>query len=210
MTDKLREAAQMALDAMLNFPDDISDDMFESIKALRAALANEFNPDWDAMAVMVEVQQRMAKRIEELESALTQPEKERDRGGACVVVDGTSGVFTVPLPGKPGGGGISLAQPDPPPECKTEEEKRAFAFGWWKALEANKAQPEQEPPCKTGSQCVGNKCERCAVQPEREWIGLTDEEIKDTLEAAGMDTWFSYRHAARAIEAKLKEKNGAI
>ena len=39
MTDKLREAAQMALDAMLNFPDDISDDMFESIKALRAALA---------------------------------------------------------------------------------------------------------------------------------------------------------------------------
>jgi hypothetical protein len=35
----LREAAQMALDALLNFPDDISDDMFESIKALRAALA---------------------------------------------------------------------------------------------------------------------------------------------------------------------------
>jgi len=46
--------------------------------------------------------------------------------------------------------------------------------------------------------------------PQREWQGLTDEEIKDTLEAAGMDTWFSYRHAARAIEAKLKEKNGAI
>ena len=35
----IKEAAQMALDAMLNFPDDISDDMFESIKALRAALA---------------------------------------------------------------------------------------------------------------------------------------------------------------------------
>lgn len=28
---------------------------------------NEFNPDWDAMAAMVEEQQRMAKRIEELE-----------------------------------------------------------------------------------------------------------------------------------------------
>lgn len=27
---------------------------------------NEFNPDWDAMAVMVEEQQRMARRIEEL------------------------------------------------------------------------------------------------------------------------------------------------
>jgi hypothetical protein len=29
---------------------------------------NEFKPDWDAMAVMVEEQQRMAKRIEELET----------------------------------------------------------------------------------------------------------------------------------------------
>jgi hypothetical protein len=27
---------------------------------------NKFNPDWDAMAVMVEEQQRMARRIEEL------------------------------------------------------------------------------------------------------------------------------------------------
>ena len=29
---------------------------------------NEFKPDWDAMAVMVEEQQRMAKRIEDLEA----------------------------------------------------------------------------------------------------------------------------------------------
>jgi hypothetical protein len=29
-------------------------------------MANNFNPDWDAMAVMVEEQQRMAKCIEEL------------------------------------------------------------------------------------------------------------------------------------------------
>ena len=29
---------------------------------------NQFNPDWDAMAVMLEEQQRMAKRIEELEA----------------------------------------------------------------------------------------------------------------------------------------------
>jgi hypothetical protein len=43
--------------------------------ALRERLAqpNEFNPDWDAMAVMVEEQQRMAKRIAELEA---QPEQE--------------------------------------------------------------------------------------------------------------------------------------
>jgi len=35
-----------------------------------------FTPDWDAMAVMVEEMQRMAKRIEELEEALAQPAQE--------------------------------------------------------------------------------------------------------------------------------------
>jgi hypothetical protein len=30
---------------------------------------------------------------------------------------------------------LSINQPDPPPECKTEEEKLAFVFGWWKAME---------------------------------------------------------------------------
>jgi len=30
-----------------------------------------------------------------------------------------------------------LSQPaPPPPECKTEAEQTAYAFGWWKALEA--------------------------------------------------------------------------
>jgi hypothetical protein len=37
---------------------------------------NAFNPDWDAMAVMVEEQQRMAKCIKELEAALAQSKSE--------------------------------------------------------------------------------------------------------------------------------------
>lgn len=37
---------------------------------------NQFNPDWDAMAVMVKEQQRMAKRIEELEAATPQPTRQ--------------------------------------------------------------------------------------------------------------------------------------
>ena len=48
-------------------------------KALRARLSqpeNKFNPDWDAIAVMVEEQQRMAKRIEELEGQLAEQEQE--------------------------------------------------------------------------------------------------------------------------------------
>ena len=39
-----------------------------------------------------------------------------------------------------------LAQPEPPPECKTEEEKTAFAFGWLKAMEAHRlGQPDPMP-----------------------------------------------------------------
>ena len=33
---------------------------------------NEFNPDWDTQAVLVEEMQRMAKRIEDLEAMLEQ------------------------------------------------------------------------------------------------------------------------------------------
>lgn len=33
---------------------------------------NEFKPNWDAMAVMVEEQQRMAKKIEELEARIAE------------------------------------------------------------------------------------------------------------------------------------------
>ena len=40
----------------------------------------------------------------------------------------------------------ALEAPQPPHECTTEAEKIAFAFGWWKALEANRApQAEQQP-----------------------------------------------------------------
>ena len=43
----LRKAAEMALEALLNFPHDISDDMFESMTALKAALAQ---PEQDTSA----------------------------------------------------------------------------------------------------------------------------------------------------------------
>jgi hypothetical protein len=39
---------------------------------------------------------------------------------------------------------------------------------------------------------------------ERQWVGLTDEEIDKTYET---QVWDARRSYARAIEAKLKEKN---
>jgi hypothetical protein len=42
------------------------------------------------------------------------------------------------------------------------------------------------------------------TQPKCEWVGLTDEEIDKTHET---QVWDARRSYARAIEAKLKEKN---
>jgi hypothetical protein len=69
--------------------------------------------------------------------------------------------------------------PLPPPECQTEEEKRAYAFGWWKAWEK-----------------------------KREWVSLTDEEIKEIVGPWGDTPIKGYtRKLFDDIEAKLKEKN---
>jgi hypothetical protein len=49
-------------------------------------------------------------------------------------------------------------------------------------------------------------CPRCGhCCPERKWVGLTENEI---VELAGGDITRDERMIARAIEAKLKEKNG--
>ena len=42
--------------------------------------------------------------------------------------------------------------------------------------------------------------------PEREWVGLTYEEQRELYKKHEMDGW---GHFYNAIEAKLKEKNGA-
>jgi hypothetical protein len=51
-----------------------------------------------------------------------------------------------------------------------------------------------------------------AAPPKREWVGLTDEEIQDLSYLSqkideGNSPWFDRWGFARAIEAKLKEKN---
>jgi hypothetical protein len=76
----------------------------------------------------------------------------------------------------------ALAQPKQEPlamEFKTDAEKIAYAFGWFKALELNRAQ--------------------------RTWVGLTDHEINDLVHSH--DDFDGLWEFADAVEAKLKEKN---
>lgn len=86
-----------------------------------------------------------------------------------------------------------------------------------KATEEALAQPEQEPVAwfsplgnlyKTRFHATANGEQVITplyTTPQRTWVGLTDEEIAKEFykfEAAG--AWYQF---ARAIEAKLKEKN---
>jgi hypothetical protein len=53
---------------------------------------------------------------------------------------------------------------------------------------------------------------RQALETEREWVGLTDEEIQDLGYLSqkideGNAEWFDRWGFARAVEAKLKERN---
>ena len=131
-------------------------------KALRARLAqpeNDFNPDWDAMAVMVEEQQRMAKRIEELEARLAQPEQE------------------------PVAWGVPNTRP---------AEKAQFMMLLHSADGCQ--YPDQLVPLYT-------------TPPQREWVGLTDEDMNKLRHLVDWTVPLDIKKFARAIEAKLKEKN---
>jgi hypothetical protein len=43
---------------------------------------------------------------------------------------------------------------------------------------------------------------------KRDWVGLTEEEMKKTwYEMQNIMGWYSFEEIAKAVEAKLKEKN---
>ena len=62
--------------------------------------------------------------------------------------------------------------------------------------------------CDAGEICLG--CRVCPdVPPQREWQGLTDEEIlEEYRQSYGDDGNLTDIYFAHAIEVKLKEKNG--
>ena len=72
------------------------------------------------------------------------------------------------------------------------------------------AQPEQ-PKVRTGNCLRVGVCasEGHKIAPQRTWVGLTDEEVSEIIDAEiGFNScWGPEETFARAIEAKLKEKN---
>jgi len=70
------------------------------------------------------------------------------------------------------------------------------------------AQPEQEPWCMKMNGCK-TKCEDCPEKvPQRTWVGLTDEQIWQIATDSTIGSDLHAEKFARAIEAKLKQKNG--
>ena len=74
-----------------------------------------------------------------------------------------------------------------------------------------KAYPRTCRKCGKGP-CIGAPKQLLAAQrpvaEPHKWVGLTDEEIGDALSVWELtEEWPTFAYAARAIEAKLKEKN---
>ena len=85
-----------------------------------------------------------------------------------------------------------------------------------KALRARLAQPEQEPVawishnaglyhCKPDESL--NPLPLYTTPPQREWVGLTEGEYEAMAEQYVTNCYFDTLKYAKAIEAKLKEKN---
>ena len=78
------------------------------------------------------------------------------------------------------------------------------------ALEALESDPISHAGLVSRKQAI--TALRQALETEREWVGLTDEEIHDLIYLsqkidASNSPWFDCLGFYRAIEAKLKEKN---
>jgi hypothetical protein len=74
-----------------------------------------------------------------------------------------------------------------------------------------KDEPVSQPKVRTGNCLRVGVCasEGHKIQPQRTWVGLTDEEIDKAWRSVDYTVpWDQHRiDIARAIEAKLKEKN---
>ncbi len=222
MTDKLREAAQMALDALEYAEQNHGGDdcYFDAIEALRAALAQpEQEPGaWvyqhkDTGLTMCVLVQQVESGFEKnnprwqkstpLYTATPQPEP-------VATLFGSLPVYDVPPKQEPvawrtfdGEGGY---------EFRSYEMNENYAEDWAQRNPNHKGWVEplyKDPtPCQTceslARTVMMDQTSHDTAPPQRKFIGLTDEEIED---ACWTEVDQRMRSFARAIEAKLKEKN---
>ena len=167
--------------------------------------ANHFNPDWDALPVMVEEQQRMAKRIEELETQLGEAmwgySEWRRKAEISSALCTRQGIRLMEYE----------SQPEQEPVVKLKELLEVqgrdgtwnydpYFHGMYNGMEVMLAVLENREPVFRGAPKKWLS--------KKEWQGLTDEEVK--ILATQGRTDFSrpmYNEFYDDIEAKLKEKN---
>jgi len=78
------------------------------------------------------------------------------------------------------------------------------------ALRERLAQPEQEPYVEYTPCCTDQSCPKCkaAIARPHQWVGLTDDEIKEIIGPWGDTPIKGYtRKLFDQIENKLREKN---
>ena len=125
--------------------------------------------------------------IEALRTALVQPESAECDGGKCGI-----GGYCKQCP---------KTQPDVPESCFGETEPVAWVSDrearmvWWndKFTHISQAPPRNTP--------------LYTAPPQREWVGLTDDEYELMAEKRVTNYFFNTLDYAHDIEAKLKEKN---
>ena len=113
-----------------------------------------------------------------------------------------------------------LSQPEPKPVAWIKEQELAYmsaATGIgeteWKTNLGLKPEPGDVPlyaaPAETPwvKTYAGGKPNYTTPAEKREWVGLTDEEIADSWSKSKGDVLYRLVPFARAIEAKLREKN---
>ena len=191
MTD-LRKAAEMALEALLNYP--LTEG--RAIQALRQALAQ---PETRRASDVIAEKQGsvMRDRSSDITGLLAQPEQEKESTVCAVdsrLLLGRSNNFTKETENR-----------------LCDIERRLAAIETQPAL----AQPEQERlslrldvggGIARASAACGDQIQSVAQElPKREWVGLTVDEILDCYEEHLDRTMFLHR--VKSIEAKIKEKN---
>jgi hypothetical protein len=137
-------------------------DPMHAIQTFARAIESKLKTKNISMAVMVEEQQRMAKRIEELTQLVTSQ-------------------------------GIRLMDAEAQPEFEP--------VAWISTSSAKMIHWTSDKPAY-GDDWIP----LYTAPPQREWVGLTDEEIKACAKG-GRSIGISFHDAIRKAEAKLREKN---